>query len=154
MTHAVEELSHRLTQIGRVSDAVKAEFDLIGTRMTWLVISQSFMFATFATAVANVALPDRQFSTALKYLVCAIPILGATVAILVGLAIGAAHSVAIEMKNQRDDLIKQLPEYLQIKLISSRDKAHQNGNLPAALVPWLLTLAWGGAVLSLPLPPW
>ena len=149
-----DDLPHFLTQIGRVSDAVKAEFDLIGTRMTWLVISQSFMFATFATAAANVALPNREFSTVLKYLVVMIPVLGVTFAILVGLAIGTAHSVAIEMKNQRDKLINELPENLRITLVPSRDKAHQNGNLPAAYVPWLLVAAWGGAILCLPMPPW
>lgn len=144
-----EDIPHLLTQIGRLSDAVKAEFDLVGTRMTWLVISQSFMFATFATAVANASGKNQEFSASLKYLVGMIPILGVIVAVLVALAIRVAHKVASDMKNQRDNLIKYLPVNLQITLVSSSDKAHIIGNLSAAYLPWMFALAWGGALLSL-----
>lgn len=152
MTYSDSELPHVLTQIARLSDAVKAEFDLIGTRMTWLVVSQSFMFATFTAAASNGG--HGNFATVLKYFVCMIPILGATVACLVGSSIVTAHSVAISMKEQRDKFICNLPAYLEIKLVSSRDKAHKYGNLPAKFVPWLFSVAWVGAIVFLPMPPW
>lgn len=153
MDTSVADTGHLLTQIGRVSDAVKVEFDLIGTRMTWLVVSQSFMFATFATAAANAGSKAGPYLPVLKYLVIATPLLGVAVAAFVALAIKTAHAVAIDMKNQRDTLILQLPEALRIRLVSSRDHAHSRGNLPAKWVPWLLTAFWVGAIVSLPFPP-
>lgn len=150
----MDNTGHLLTQIGRVSDAVKAEFDLIGTRMTWLVVSQSFMFATFATAAANAGTRTGPYLPVLKYLVVATPLLGFAVAAFVALAIKTAHAVAIDMKDQRDALILQLPEALQIRLVSSRDYAHSRGNLPATWVPWFLAAFWVGAIVELPFPPW
>ena len=149
-----EDLPHVLIQIGRLSEALKAEFDLVGTRMTWLVTSQAFLFTAFATAASNVKDDQPLLLSALKFLVCAIPVVATAIAVLVALALHAAHSVAVRIKNDRDKLILTLPERLQIRLVSSRDKEHSRGNLPAVCIPWILASAWVGAVLSLPMPPW
>jgi hypothetical protein len=44
---------HVQPHIARLGEGRKAEFDLIAGRMSWLVISESFLFSAFATAIAN-----------------------------------------------------------------------------------------------------
>lgn len=150
-----DEISFVLTQIGRLCEAIKAEFDLIGVRMTWLVTSESFMFAAFATCIANLTTTKGLIlATALRYLAVALPVFGAIVAILVWIGIRAAHSVVIRIKKEREELMNTLPEHLRIELVHSRDSEHKDGNLPAAWIPWLIVVLWAGALLSLPMPPW
>lgn len=153
------ELPHALVQIGRLCDAVRTEFDLIGVRMTWLVTSQAFMFAAFATCVSNLKTggqgsADLILSTTIRYLLVLLPILGMTVSAIVAVAIRAAHIAMIRLKKDRDDLIKKLPDYLYIELVSSRDPEHGKGNIPPTYIPWIICTAWAGAALSLPMPPW
>jgi hypothetical protein len=59
------EVAHALTQIARLVEGVKAEFDLIAGRMSWLVISESFIFSAFATALASFRV-DHPFATVKK----------------------------------------------------------------------------------------
>lgn len=47
------DLPHVLSQIARLGEGLKAEFDLIAGRMSWLVIAESFIFSAFATATAS-----------------------------------------------------------------------------------------------------
>jgi hypothetical protein len=58
-----------LAQIARPHEGVKAEFDLIPGRMSWLVIAESFIFSAFAAAIANYR-PDHQLAVVLCYLIC------------------------------------------------------------------------------------
>jgi hypothetical protein len=47
------EIPHALTQLVRLAEGVKSEFDLIAGRMSWLVIAESFIFSAFATAISS-----------------------------------------------------------------------------------------------------
>jgi hypothetical protein len=42
------DIPHVLSQIARLGEGLKAEFDLITGRMSWLVIAESFIFSAFA----------------------------------------------------------------------------------------------------------
>ena len=48
-----DDVAYVLSQIARLGEGLKAEFDLIAGRMSWLMISESFIFSAFATALAN-----------------------------------------------------------------------------------------------------
>ena len=48
-----DDISHALAQIARLAEGVKSEFDLIGGRMNWLGIAESFIFSAFATVEIN-----------------------------------------------------------------------------------------------------
>ena len=61
-------LPHALTQIARLAEGVKSEFDLIAGRMSWLVIAESFIFSAFATALSSYR-PDHRMARELIYLI-------------------------------------------------------------------------------------
>ena len=73
------DISHVLTQIARLAEGVKSEFDLVGSRISWLVIAESFLIPGFALALANYR-PEHPFASELLYLVWAMPIVGMVLA--------------------------------------------------------------------------
>ena len=148
------QVPHVLTQIERLSEAVKTEFDLVGTRMTWLVTSQSFLFVAFATSVSNLKSTEPILRVTLGTLVVLVPIMGAAFAVLVGIALRAAHKVCIRLKDDRDKLMSSLPIELRVRLVSSKDDEHSFGNLPANVIPWILVFVWGVLLASLCWAPW
>jgi hypothetical protein len=62
------DIPHVLSQIARLGEVLKAEFDLIAGRMSWLVIAESFIFSAFATATASYR-PDHPLAGMLRYLI-------------------------------------------------------------------------------------
>ena len=62
------DIPHVLSQIARLGEGLKAEFDLIAGRMSWLVIAESFIFSAFATATASYR-PDHPLAGMLRYLI-------------------------------------------------------------------------------------
>ena len=149
-----EDIGFVLIQIGRLCEAIKAEFDLIGVRMTWLVTSQAFMFAAFANCVSNLRSGGQTLPTTMRLLIGVLPVLGMIIALLVHIAIRAAHRATDRLKRDREALMHALPPNLQISLISSRDPEHSAGNLPAKNIPMVIIVVWLLVLLSLPMPPW
>ena len=138
-----------LTQIARLAEGVKAEFDLIGGRMTWLMISESFFFSAFVTAIASYR-TDHPLYYALWYLIWVLPVVGMVLVVCVQAAILAAHRAVAVLKSQRDHLIEKLPPILQIDLIANSSRAQWWGNLPTYIIPPLLFLTWAiGLALAL-----
>jgi hypothetical protein len=142
------KLSDRLTQLSRLTEAIKAEFDLIGMRVGWLSASEAFIFAAFATIVSNYN-SDMHFACAAKYMAVALPILGVLLALVVAFSVYAAHSAADRLKRLRDEFINSLPEEIRITLISVDDIEHKRGNIPSKAIPILIVCVWLGALLSL-----
>jgi hypothetical protein len=134
-----------LAQITRLHEGVKAEFDLIGGRMSWLVIAESFIFSAFAMAVANYR-PDHLLARELAYLISVLPFVGMLLAASVYAAILAAHRALDTLKTQRDHMVKRLPRGLWIDLIPSRTNLQWWGNLPTHVLPPVLFLIWAGAL--------
>jgi hypothetical protein len=83
------DVPHVLSQIARLGEGLKAEFDLIAGRMSWLVISESFIFSAFATATASYR-PDHPLVGVLRYLDWILPFVGMLLAASVYAAILAA----------------------------------------------------------------
>jgi hypothetical protein len=135
-------IANVLTQIGALSQAIGAEFELVTARMGWLVTSEAFLFAAFAASVAAYTQISQALPSLTRLLLLALPVIGIALALLVKIAIGAAHSATTRLKQQREKLLKTLPEALQIELVSSRDAEHMLGNLPPIVIPWIFVGFW------------
>ena len=138
------DVPHVLSQIARLGEGLKAEFDLIAGRMSWLVIAESFIFSAFATAVANYR-PDHPAVGGLRFLLWVLPFVGMFLAVTVYLAIVAALSAIDTLKGQRDRMMAGLPAQLRIDLISARSRQQWWGNVPAHVLPPVLFLVWSVA---------
>jgi hypothetical protein len=138
------DIPHVLSQIARLGEGLKAEFDLIAGRMSWLVIAESFIFSAFATATASYR-PDHPLAGVLRYLGWVLPFVGMFMAACVYVAILAALSAVHTLKNQRDRMMAGLPSRLRIDLISAHSREQRWGNLPTHIIPPILFLVWAVA---------
>lgn len=133
-----------LAQLARLDAAVALEFDRIGNRMLWLVLSESFIFSTFATVGVNYT-SNHYMHSALTALLILMPFLGIVIAALVYPAILAAHSAAQHLKRDRqrfEKMIEREDEELGVFLISARDQENTWGNIPSLYLPPTITLIW------------
>jgi hypothetical protein len=137
------DVPYVLSQIARLGEGLKAEFDLITGRMSWLVIAESFIFSAFATVTASYR-PDHPLVGVLWYLASVLPFVGMFLAACVYIAILAALGAVDALKNQRDRMMVGLPLLLRIDLISTRSRMQWWGNLPAHVIPPVLFLVWAG----------
>jgi hypothetical protein len=128
------DVPHALAQIARLGEMLKAEFDLIAARMSWLMISESFIFSAFATAAASYR-PDHPMVGVLRYLGWVLPFVGMFLAAIVYAALLAAQSAVVVMKRQRDRMMAGLPPQLRIDLISADSRQNWWGNLTPSSSP-------------------
>jgi hypothetical protein len=135
------DVPHVLSQIARLGEGLKAEFDLIAGRMSWLVIAESFIFSAFATAIANYR-PDHPAAGGLRFLAWVLPFVGMVLSLTVYVAILAALSSIDLLKSQRDRMMAGLPVQLRIDLISAQSRQEWWGNLPTHVIPPILLLVW------------
>ena len=127
-------------RIKRLDDQIRVEFDLIGHRMTWLVISQSFLFSAVSLTVNNLVNPSAvKISELLRWL---IPIIGIITCSSVGLATFAALSVITNLKEQRDNLEDKAKDDLELIGVRITSWEHKIGNIPSLILPWILCIAW------------
>jgi hypothetical protein len=141
------DVPHALSQIARLGEVLKAEFDLLAARMSWLVIAESFIFSAFATASASYR-PDHPAVSVLRYLVWVLPFVGMLLAVCVYVAIFAAQSAVRSLKRQRERMMAGLPPHLQIDLISATSREEWWGNVPPLVIPPVLFLIWVGALVA------
>src|SRR6516164_5766563 len=128
------DVPYVLAQIARLGEGLKAEFDLIAGRMSWLVIAESFIFSAFATATAGYR-PDHPLAGVLRYLGWILPFVGMVLAASVYVALLAALSAIHTLKSQRDRMMTGLPSQLRIDLISAQSRQQLWGNLPTHIIP-------------------
>jgi ABC-type uncharacterized transport system fused permease/ATPase subunit len=132
-----DETAHLLTQLTRIGCAIDKELSLINERMTWLVVSESFMFSAYTMAIAN-----HDKALVLNTLVFLMPIVGLLLALLVYPGLLAAHFTAKWLKEERHLFELRLPKGLQVKLLAPR-RAHVLGSVPAFVIPVMLVTVWG-----------
>ncbi len=145
--------------LNRIDTFIKTQYELISQRMTWLVMSQSFLFIAYAnlmnksnghnfplTFYALPKIPD-EIPCLLTWI---IPVIGILMASLVIISIRAAHHVivrlktmriAYEEKHQSDCMVLSNKDYKPIS-VSLLDWEHCDGNMPAICLPYILLLAW------------
>jgi hypothetical protein len=105
-----KKIDQLLTQIGRLSDATRTEFDLVTARVGWFLTSEAFLCASFVAAAVNYPAKRHGLQTSFGYLLLALPVLGMALALLVGIAVSVAHKAAAARKDDRDAMMKRLPE--------------------------------------------
>jgi hypothetical protein len=142
-----DETTQVLAQLARIGLAIDKELTLISERMTWLVISESFIFSAFTLAVAN-----HEKTVVLVALAYLMSLVGTLLAVLVYPALLAAHSAATRLKGERDRFEFKMPEALRVNLLAS-GREHFWGSVPAFAIPVMLILAWSVILIVLFLAP-
>ena len=140
-TVALEEsLSRRLA---RLDSQIKVEYELIGHRVSWLLVSNSFLFAAFVVALGNSSL-DANTQKLIRILVLALPVIGLVSSVLVSLAVRAANEVVHELKKARDFVEEQASRFYEYERLGVHIKSwpHIVGNWPPALLPPLFAIVW------------
>jgi hypothetical protein len=130
-----------LTQLSRLDGAIEKEFTLVSDRMTWMMISESFIFGTFTAAVVHFN-PTHPLRYAVLSLLAMLPFLGISIAVLAFRAINAAHTAADRLKDRREQLEKVFSGQLNVELVSSKLDTHAVGNLPPKYLPPIMIATW------------
>jgi len=135
-----------IDRLNMIDAQLRHEDDLIGLRMSWMVISQSFLFGTFATLVGLRSVAGRA-AEAVRLLLLLIPAVGVFLPVLVLVAVGAA-TYAMSQWRAEHDRICNLPEAKDLdwpSLRHSRLVTVLGHSLPIAasigfLLAWLVIL--------------
>jgi hypothetical protein len=90
-----------IDRLNMIDAQLRHEDDLIGLRMSWLVISQSFLFGTFATLVGLRSVVGKA-AGAVQLLLLLIPAVGVFLPVLVLVAVGAATYAMSQWHAERD----------------------------------------------------
>jgi hypothetical protein len=137
-----------LCQLRRYDAAIEKEFSLVGDRMTWMVISEAFIFTAFTVAAVapREAMGGRP---AVVAILIAMFSLGCFLAGIVIPAIAAAHHAIERLKDARDQVETKLPEWLRARHISVHDREHNRGNIPPMWVPLFILVVWIALAFSI-----
>lgn len=124
--------------IERYDKQIDIELTLINARMTWLVISQSFLIGSFVAAAST---PVREVGLAIQLVVA---LVGFLICNWVRMGINAALNMVARWKDERQPYLGQLSTAIGLPLaaVSSVERAHHDGNLAPAMIPRILMIAW------------
>ena len=124
--------------LDRCEKQIELELSLVSARMTWLVISQSFLVGAFVAA-GNVQ--PRAFGLSVQAVVS---VVGLLICVWVRTGVQAALRVVDLRKEDRRTLLEVLSAEFKIALtaVNTRDKEHEDGNRPPRMIPTMLIVAW------------
>jgi hypothetical protein len=125
-----------------LSEAIRTEFELISSRISWLVTSEAFIFAAFSTLVACSSHEITTLQHTRNLLLQLLPILGLALSIVAMIALQAANKAIIKLKSKRDEMLEYYPKNIKLPLISSNDIEHCLGNIPSIVLPLLFMIIW------------
>jgi hypothetical protein len=136
-----EESLHR--RLIRADAQIKTEFDLIGHRVSWLLVSNSFLFAALVVGLGNSS-ADVTNRRIVGVLLWALPLIGLASSTLVALAVLAAHDVIKDLKVERGKLEEEAYQLYRYERLGVQVKSwpHLVGNWPPILMPPLLMVIW------------
>jgi hypothetical protein len=131
----VEVLKYALE---RCEKQIELELSLISARMTWLVISQSFLVGAF---VAGGNIQPLVFGASVQALVS---VIGLLISAWVRTGVNAALRVADRRKDEREPMLKSLSAELGFELpaVHRTDIEHIKGNRAPRWIPLMLIFAW------------
>ena len=131
-----------IARLNLIADQIRHEDNLIGQRMSWLVISQSFLFGTFATLVGYTGGVSAAAGV-VRLLLILIPLVGVMLPILVLAAMGAAIYAISQWRAERDRIL-ETPEAKQLDWprLKHRSGVTALGQLLPIAVSVGFTLAW------------
>jgi len=135
-----------IARLNMIAEEIRHEDNLIGQRMTWLVISQSFFFGTFATLAGERTVVNAE-SSAVRLLLFLIPLVGVFLPLLLLVAIGAASYAIAQWRAERDRIFELLdarqlhwPRLKKWKLVSRLGQLLPIAASVGFMVAWLLVL--------------
>lgn len=136
-----EALNRRLI---RLDAQIRIEYDLIGHRVSWLLVSNSFLLAAFAVSLNNSSPPGSVNSRLIQILVWLLPVIGIVSCYVVAHAVRAAHAVINELKGLRDPLEDLASKHFSYERlgIGKQTWYHIAGNRPPTLLPWVTAIVW------------
>lgn len=125
-------------ELEHCQEQIDSQFTLVSARMTWLVISQSFLFGAF---IASGNLIPKGYGLLVQGVVSC---LGMCICILVRSGIDAALSVVEKIKLEREPILNNLRQALNAKLpvVQVSDREHIDGNRAPRYIPLVLVCAW------------
>jgi hypothetical protein len=129
--------------LDRQDRQIDTEMNLVSARMTWLVISQSFLFGAF---IGSGALVPPVFGESVQALVSLVGLLSSA---WVRTGVAAALAVVDRRKDERRPILASLSQTLGVELpaVHRDDPAHSAGNAPPQRIPAMLILAWATLML-------
>lgn len=130
-----------LCQLTRLDGAIEKEFTLIADRMTWMMLSEAFIFGAFAASVMSYS-QKAQLRIVSVTLMIVLPLLGMATALLVRTAINAAHIASDALKRDRTKVEDYFEAEFHIALISNKAETHRAGNLPSRVLPLIVPAIW------------
>jgi hypothetical protein len=147
-------------RLQRFDNHIRFEFELIGHRMTWLMTSQSFLFAGYATMVSRLfplgtsgtpvsAAPGAQSgSTAVvELLLWLIPFVGLVTALLAAVSVFAAKSVIRMFKEPRAKLEEKMKDYGYEQVgVPLSTWPHKLGGASSGFIPLFLLVVWASVL--------
>jgi hypothetical protein len=129
--------------LDRQDRQIDTEMNLVSARMTWLVISQSFLFGAF---IGSGSLAPPLFGESVQALVS---VVGLLTCAWVRISVAAALAVVDRRKDERHPILAALSHTLGVELpaVHREDPAHSAGNAPPQRIPAMLILAWATLML-------
>lgn len=135
-----------------LSAQIDREFELLGHRMNWLLMSSAFLFT--ATAIISgsngTGIYDEQVLAVLSK---SLPIIGLVICFIAFISMQAALRVVKEWKVNRKTMEDQVKSNLNINFdltVPATTKGNDEGNIPY----WVLPLSIGGVWLLVVFYKW
>ena len=139
----VESSDDAKGRIDRLDSHIKFEFELTAQRVTYLTIAESFLFGSYAAAVAALKKDPTQaleYATPLNNLIHAVPWIGIVLAATVFAAVVCAISMIFKLKAVREGLEGNDPGIHRD--IGWKSLEHFVGLLPPIVIPASFFIAW------------
>ena len=133
--------------LDRIDKQLEIELNLINARMSWLVISESFLFNAFVGAGSDSIRPPG-VGLAIQIAMC---VIGFVIAKSVRSAVRAALDVIEDRKKERKPiegcLLAAMKEHvrnpaLKLPSVDREDPRHKDGTVPARYIPVSVMYGW------------
>jgi hypothetical protein len=141
-TRSTDALQFRLN---RLDAQIRVEYDTIGQRMVWLMISQSFLFSSFVTSTIAWETAESFHASVFQDLRWILAGIGLFSALMVWASILAAHDAIAWLLSIRDRVEENAAATEGIDRLGHLIPPFSTlmGNMPPKLIPLMLTATWG-----------
>lgn len=142
-----EDIEKAFKSANLIETMISHELNLINHRMTWLTVSQSFLFTAFvALTTGNPTKPSRFYEICTATLKILIPSIGFFISLSVYIALWAAILVLDDLLLSRGKLYNGLNKSnflsVYVPVLHNKKHTHRWGSYPPKIVPLILILGW------------
>jgi hypothetical protein len=135
----LSEASQR-ERLARLDAHIRFEYELTAQRMTYLAISESFLFSTYIIALANFA--QGEGSPLLSQVVSLVPWIGSALGSVVLAAVLGSISLTRKLRRERTELEESLNGAVLHRDLSDASLEVFLGHLPPVCVSSAFLIAW------------